>query len=63
MSIVQMKTVSVTWSQTVYYKTTMEVPVEFTKPDIEDAFWFLDLSSEDPIDVDGAQIDYVESGE
>lgn len=63
MSIVKMKTVTVMWSQTVLYNTVMEVPVEFTTPEIEDAFWFLDLSSEEPIDVDGAEINYIESVE
>jgi hypothetical protein len=61
MSIVQMKTVNVIWSQIVIYETRMEVPVEYTNQDIEDAFWFIDLSGEVPVDYTATEIDFIET--
>lgn len=61
MSEVKMKTVQVGWRETMYYITTMEVPENWDNPEIEDAFWSMDLSQEKPVDSDYVGIDYIDN--
>lgn len=60
MSEVKMKTVVVSWSEKNFYSTSMEVPVDFNDSQIEEAFWSMDLSGQEPIDVDFTQIDFID---
>lgn len=57
MSEVKMKTVTVCWSEKLFYNTTMEVPEDWTDDQIEQAFWQMDLSNEKPVDTDFVGID------
>jgi hypothetical protein len=57
---VKMKTVVVSWSETVYYRTPMEVPADFDDSQIEEAFWNMDLSGQEPQDTDFVRIDYID---
>lgn len=57
MSEVKMKTVNVSWSEKLFYNTTMEVPEDWTDDQIEQAFWQMDLSNEKPVDTDFVGID------
>ena len=61
MSEVKMKTVEIGWSEKVWYRTTMEVPEDWDNPEIEDAFWKMDLSQETPVDSDDVGIDYIDN--
>jgi hypothetical protein len=56
----KMKTVTIGWSEKVYYLTTMEVPENWDHPEIEDAFWAMDLSQENPVDTDYVGVDFIE---
>lgn len=57
MSEVKMKTVTVCWSEKLFYNTTMEVPEDWTDTEIERSFWQMDLSNEKPVDTDFVGID------
>ena len=57
MSEVKMKTVIVSWSEKVFYLTTMEVPEYFTNDEIEQTFWEMDLSGEKIVDSDFAYVE------
>ena len=57
--MVKMKTVRVSWSQRLYYITTLEVPEEATEKEIEEIFWKMDLSGEKVVDADYTEIDNI----
>ena len=58
-----MKTVTVSWSEKVYYITTMDVPENWDHKEIENSFWAMDLSDEKPVDADFAQVEDIEECE
>lgn len=58
--IEKMKSVTISWSEKVFYITTMQVPEGWDNNDIEDAFWKMDLSGEKIIDSDFAKVEDIE---
>jgi hypothetical protein len=60
MSEVKMKTVVVSWSEKNFYSTSMEVPADFNESQIEEAFWNMDLSGQEPQDTDWTRIDFID---
>lgn len=60
---VKMKTVTVCWSEKVYYNTVIDVPEDWTDSQIEESFWHMDLSGEIPLDSEYFRIEYIEDEE